>query len=198
MPITAAQLKRLVETFDWDAWNAKIGAVIQDGYEAVALEQAAIEATRHGLDFDADDPFVERWFTEYVGERITQIDETTRERVRDTLQAALEDGEGGTAQELAERVREAAGDAAAFSPARALTIARTETAIAVNHGAGLAYQQNGITHVEISDGDGDEECAEADGQIWTVDEFLANPIAHPNCVRSAAPVVDEDDQAAEE
>jgi len=130
-----------------------------------------------------------------VGERITQIDETTRGTIRDELQRALADGTGESATELAERLRDAVDDSAALSPSRALMIARTETAIAYNHGALLAYGQNGIEHVDVSDGDEDDECAEADGQTWTIEEAMADPVAHPNCVRSFEPA---DEPATEE
>lgn len=200
MPITAAQLTHLADTFDYDKWNTKLKAAITDHYTPIAIDQAERAAAAYDLDeFDADDPFVTRFFTRYLGERITQIDETTRELVRNTVQRALEDGQGEGATELAGRIREAVGSAGAFSPSRALTIARTESGYAAGHGAGLLFRQNGIERVEISDGDDDDECAEADGQIWTVDEYLANALAHPNCVRSASPVVEtDDDEDAEE
>jgi hypothetical protein len=191
VPVSAKDLTRLVDSFDWDAWNAKIAAAIDESYRDVASDQAEREAESHGLDWDPQDPFVDRWFTSYVGERITQIDETTRDTLRDELQSAFEDGKGESVTELAGRLRDVVGDSAEMSPSRALTIARTETAIAYNHGALLAYGQNGIENVEVSDGDGDEECADADGQTWTLEEAMSDPVAHPNCVRSFSPVVDE-------
>jgi SPP1 gp7 family putative phage head morphogenesis protein len=181
---TAKELKAKADAFDWDAWETKLRNAVEPHYARIAVEQADKDADRYGLEFDAKDPFIDRFFTDYLGEQITSITETTRERVKDIIQTAIEDGKTG---ELAERLQ----DAYAFSPARAATIARTETAIAYGHGAGLLYRQNGVQYVEISDGDSDEECDEADGQIWTVDEYLANPIAHPNCVRAAAPVLDD-------
>lgn len=198
MPVTAAELKRLTESFEWDTWNAKIEAAIDEGYRLVALAQAEAEAATHDLEFNAKDPFVDRWFTRYLGERITQIDETTRDVVREELQAALEDGTADSVQELGDRLRGVTADSAAFSPARALTIARTETANAYNTGALLTYRQNDIEQVEVSDGDEDEECAEADGAIWDLDEAFANPTAHPNCVRSFAPVIPTADDTGSE
>lgn len=191
MPITPAQLKALSDSFDWDKWNTKIRSVIDDGFRDVALEQGEKEADAYDLEWNPEDPFVDRWFTNYVGERITQIDETTRDTVRDELQSAYEDAKADSMQDLAGRLREVTVDSAAFSPARALMIARTETAIAYNTGALLAYRQNDVDQVEVSDGDEDEECAEADGEIWDLDEAMANPTAHPNCRRSFAPVLPE-------
>jgi hypothetical protein len=193
---SAKQLTALANSFDWDSYTTKLQKAIQPHYEAIASEQGQRTADQYDIDWDADAPFVDRFFTAYVSERITQIDESTRDMVRDLLQSTLEAHESESKQELAGRIREL--DPYAFSPARALTIARTETSTAIGHGAGLAYQQNGIEHVEISDGDDDDDCAEADGQIWTVDEYLAEPLAHPNCVRSAAPVLESDDESDDE
>ena len=61
-----------------------------------------------------------------------------------------------------------------------------------NHGTVVASRQAGVTHVEVSDGDDDEACAHANGQVWTLEEALANPVAHPNCTRSFSPVEDPD------
>lgn len=195
MPITAKQLKALSDSFDWEKWNTKIRDVIDEGYRSVAEEQAETEADKYDLEWDKEDPFVDRWFTNYVGERITQIDETTRSIVRDELQSAFEDGQAESVQDLAGRLRDITADSAAFSPSRALMIARTETAIAYNTGAVLSYRQNGIDEVEVSDGDEDEECSEADGEVWDLDEALSNPTAHPNCRRSFAPVIPDADDA---
>jgi len=38
----------------------------------------------------------------------------------------------------------------------------------------------------------DEECREANGQTWSIQKALANPIAHPNCVRTFVPYSTED------
>jgi hypothetical protein len=194
VPITPKQLQQLVDSFDWDAWNGKIRGAIEPHYAAIAIDAGERTADQYELDFDADDPFVDKFFTEYLGERITQIDETTRDKISSVLQDTLASSQSATPQELAGKIRDVVPDAYAFDASRSLTIARTETAFAVGHGAGLTYKQNGITHVEISDGDGDDECAEADGQIWTVDEYLAEVIAHPNCERSAAPADASDDE----
>jgi hypothetical protein len=45
----------------------------------------------------------------------------------------------------------------------------------------------GVKEVEVLDGDDDEECASANGQIWTLEEASDNPLGHPNCTRAFAP-----------
>lgn len=186
---SVAELDRLVASFDWDAWTTKTHAALRPHYEAIAREQGQRAADQHDLEWDDDDPFTEKFFTAYLGERVSQLDETTRESVRDLLQSTVDAHVSESQPALAARIR--SWDPYAFSPARALTIARTETATAYGHGKGLAFKQNGVGHVVISDGDDDEECAEADGQTWTVDEYLAEPLAHPNCQRDGEPDVED-------
>jgi hypothetical protein len=59
----------------------------------------------------------------------------------------------------------------------------------MNVGAILSYREAGLEKVEVLDGDGDDICAEADGQIWTLEQAEANPLGHPGCTRSFAPIV---------
>jgi SPP1 gp7 family putative phage head morphogenesis protein len=71
--------------------------------------------------------------------------------------------------------------------ARALRIARTESALAYNQGTLAGYKANNVSSVIVHDGDSADSCAECqevDGQIWTVEEAAANPVGHPNCVRA--------------
>jgi hypothetical protein len=190
--VTVAELRALVATFDWAEWESDLHDAFADDFEAIALGQGTREAAALGVEFAEKDPFLTRFFTRYVGERITQLVGTTKEIVIDELRTVLEDEAGDGQTALADRLLSVVDDTAALTPARALMIARTETAIAYNVGAIAAYRQAGVTHVEVSDGDDDDDCADADGQVWTLEEALANPVAHPNCVRSFAPA-DEGD-----
>lgn len=67
-------------------------------------------------------------------------------------------------------------------------IARTETAYAYAGGASGQMRDAGVAMVLISDGDGDEGCAAANGQEWTIDQYEANPLEHPNCTRDYEPI----------
>ena len=76
-----------------------------------------------------------------------------------------------------------------MSDSRAEMIARTEAAYAAANGDIAGFRETGVEYVEISDGtDFDEECALADGQVWTLDEYEANDLEHPNCGRSASAI----------
>lgn len=74
---------------------------------------------------------------------------------------------------------------------KAERIARTETGVAYNSSTVDAYRDGGVSYVLVYDGDYDGECADADGQVWTLDYAEANPLEHPNCVRAFGPVTDE-------
>lgn len=125
-----------------------------------------------------------------AAERVTGIDETTRERLRTLVEASV-DG-GWSTGELAKAIR--ADESAAFGKARAEMIARTETGTVLNEATVAGYRASGrVTKVKVYDGDDDEPCASANGATWDLDEAEANPLGHPNCVRSFTAIIDLDD-----
>jgi hypothetical protein len=192
-PITAAALKRLAESFDWEAWQKKLEPGFTQVYRDAVTAVGTTAAKAHDVDFDADDPFVDKRLTAYVGERITQLSDTSKEQVIATIQGVLEDAEADSSvQDLADAVAGAVGDLYDdFEQYRALRIARTESAIVYNHGNVLGGSQAGFDSFDVVDGTDDDECAEANGDVWSTDECLDDPIAHPNCVRAFFPHVDD-------
>jgi len=124
-----------------------------------------------------------------VGERITDINESTRQAVaRYVARNRLNDG---SAQDLAALIRQDASGA--FTLARARMIARTESGMSTNRGSVLGYRRSGrVERVRVFDGDGDNECAAANGSTWTLGEAEKNPLGHPNCVRAFSPLVELD------
>lgn len=139
-------------------------------------------------DFPAADPRVME-LLDGAGERIGGIVEETRLQVVDALHTARAEGLG--IQQTVELLQ----DLPAFSASRAETVARTELAIADNKGAIGRYQASGIVdEVDIIDGPDcgwathtDED--KAHGTRRTLEEWSQHVIAHPRCVRSAAPVI---------
>lgn len=127
---------------------------------------------------------------------VREVDGVTQARVRAVLEAVL--GPTLSNPEVGPQDVAAALEAefAEMSRYRAELIARTETAYAMAYGNAEAWRDGGVTHVEISDGDYDDACAEADGEIWTLEEYLANPLEHPNCTRAAYPVIEATEAAA--
>jgi SPP1 gp7 family putative phage head morphogenesis protein len=103
---------------------------------ALAIEQAfRLTARSMGadLDFDPDRSPAEA----LMGELISHVSQTTKDEVRKALIDALD--EGKSAVEIAQDLR----NLHAFSPNRALTIARTETTRAVNAGSATAIERAG-------------------------------------------------------
>jgi HK97 family phage portal protein len=114
------------------------------------------------------------------------VNGTTIEDVASTLRDALAGGEDRAAiNERLDRLF------SGYEEWRVDRIARTETAYAYAQGSVGQMREAGISQVVISDGDGDEVCAAADGQTWTLDEYLHDPLGHPNCTREADPVLED-------
>jgi SPP1 gp7 family putative phage head morphogenesis protein len=105
--------------------------------------------------------------------RVTRINETTRTAITDLIVQGIEDSL--TPAELGDKVEAWSG----FDEYRAEMIARTELMDAYNAAALGSYGEIGVEMVQAIDGDGDPECAERDGQTFTLDE--ADAIEdHPN------------------
>lgn len=144
------------------------------------------------LPFDPTTPAGKAIYRE-VADRIEGIEEETQARVRRYVARARL--EGLSPEGLANLIR--ADPSGAFSRARARMISRTESGMAYNRGSLLGFRDSGrVTRVRVFDGDG---CSwpdghgggpDADGMIVDLDEAEAHPLAHPNCVRGFAPVVE--------
>lgn len=78
----------------------------------------------------------------------------------------------------------------AFSDLRAETIARTETMLSYNRATVTGYGEFGVTHLLAYDGDEDAECAERNGQEFTIEE-AGGIDDHPNGTLVWSPVVDK-------
>jgi SPP1 gp7 family putative phage head morphogenesis protein len=178
---------------DADAIEAFMREEIYPAIFGVAYDEANGMDLPISVEFDVTDPNVKKAIDK-LATRIRGVADTTKDSIRSTVSKALEgeynEGAGRVIipsnKEIAKRIREQ-GDI--DSESRALTIARTETATGLNLGHTFAYEDAGVDQVEVMDGDDDEDCAAANGQIWSLDDARDNPIAHPNCTRSFAPYV---------
>ena len=69
---------------------------------------------------------------------------------------------------------------------------RTKSANAYNSGSLNKFTEEGVTRVQVFDGvKDDEECANANGQIWSLRYAMNHVISHPNCRRAFGPVLGE-------
>lgn len=138
--------------------------------------------------FPATDPRVLR-FLETAGERVVGITEETRLQVVRALEIAR--AEGLSIGQVSEMLR----DLPAFNASRAELVARTELAMADNAGAIERYESSGlVSEVDIIDGpecgwESHDDPDLAAGSRRSLAEWRAHVISHPNCVRSAAPVI---------
>jgi hypothetical protein len=164
---------------------------------------AGTEAIGGAIAFDLANERAVAWAQTRGADLITQVDETTKDLIRGMVSRELE--AGVTVQDLTDDLMQAFGD---FSEYRAERIARTETANAMNQGTIEGYRDADVGFVEVLDGPGclpdghDDGAPEADpdvyglqdeaqanGQIWSLDDAAAYPVGHPNCVRAFAAVV---------
>ncbi len=203
--MTPEQLRRLLVTFPWAQWSETLRAEYEPLYRDLLARGGQAGAVDAGGVFTADDPTIAAFSDRYVGDLIVELQDTTKDRVsrliEDAITAAQAAESGPTPFELGTAIRDAVREEfAGYERWRADRIARTETARVYNHGALFAYHQNDITHVIVSDGNHPgscEECDAVDGEIWTIEEAQANPLEHPQCVRSFQPATAEDLAAAE-
>ena len=122
-----------------------------------------------------------------MAQRVTRINDTTRNRIRVHLIRGARAGEN--TEQIAARIQRAVG-----SRPRAQLIARTELGFASAESSARTYTEAGVEDVLIIDGPGcgwatHDDGDTADGSSRTVAEYQATPLAHPNCVRIAAPDV---------
>jgi SPP1 gp7 family putative phage head morphogenesis protein len=204
-----ARLDEAFNQLDWEQWDEDLTAAVVPSLVALYKHGAeeGVKALGMKPDWDAINPlavkYAEDRAAELVGKRVLEdgtvidnpdrryvISDSTREMIKDYVIAAIK--EGASPYEIEQGIKQHY----AFSDARAETIARTETGFAYNRGAIAGYRQAGVTQVEVIDGEDDEECAAANGQIWSLDEAEADPLAHPNCTRAFLPIMPEenDDQ----
>lgn len=134
-------------------------------------------------------PSAAAWARLRAAELVSQIDDTTRSRLADFIERSFVDT-AYTATQLRDDI---GSQVEQMYEGRADTIAQTEATLAANGGTLDGYRDNGTHFVMVHDGtDYDEECANADGQIWTVDDADSNSIEHPNCGRSFDELDDAD------
>jgi hypothetical protein len=192
---------------------------------AYAAKAGAIDAIASiGVDMETPDPetllYAQERAAELVGKKWVDgllvdnpnpkwaIGETMRADIQSKVSMAID--QGWSPQRLAAELRDSLGFA------RAETVARTETALAYGFGAQEAFADAGVELVEILDGagclpgghlDGSpaasgaegevEEESQANGQVWTLDQYRERTIGHPRCVRSAVVYLTEQQAAAE-
>ena len=120
-----------------DSFNDELEAIIEEealtqfsaGHEAFASEIAGKVAPELLIDFNMISDATKDWAKKHAGKQITNIGDTTKQKVRRVLDESMEANE--SIDQLANRLRD---DFNKFKGIRAETIARTETAGSYNAG----------------------------------------------------------------
>lgn len=186
---TKTSVNKLLESYGWQGWDKHLKPTIYSHLVDTLTNGgvAAAKSVEVNLSYAMINPhaveYAEKRAGDLVGTGIKSeyhIADSTRDFIREKVTEAVENGT--SVQELTDQLL----DEYAFSDARALTIARTETALAYNKGTLVGYQKADVPAVTVIDGDSDEECADANGQVWSLDYASDNLIQHPRCVRHFA------------
>jgi SPP1 gp7 family putative phage head morphogenesis protein len=163
-------------------WRATVRPLIN----STARTAVRSLASDLGLSFDVLTPGISAYTQRHAAELITRVTDTTKQAVRDTLNAGLEKGE--TIDELRKRIT----DLGEFNDTRGELIARTETT-AVSNGAQRASMSeyaaaNGVrvekTWLATMDSRTREEHLDLDGEVQDIDDEFTNGLqepGEPNC-----------------
>lgn len=139
----------------------------------------------------AADPAEIRNLIDRVSMRMHSVNQVTRERVDNQIQVGHQRSYSPSQIANGFPHENYLGVAGVFDSAvetRVGAIVKSEISVAFNVAALAAYHQIGVREVEVIDGTDQDGCAEARGQVWSVDKALVNPIDHPGCLRSFAPI----------
>lgn len=164
-----------------------IGGVLEDVGSAELADLAV------GIDFDINNPRVQRWLGTRLEEYSKSVNGTTLDSIKRTLREGVAEGE--SIPKLRKRVQ---GVFEGCSKYRAQMISRTETITASNQGALEAFRQSGVVEKKewLTAPGACEICLdnEAQGPIGLEESFnsgVSAPSAHPNCKCALLAVIEE-------
>jgi len=178
----------------WDRLNQALKGLLLPIFENMfseAMIDALAELPDTGIDRDALEISAADWAREYVGDLITGIDDTTKERVRSTVANWIEAGEAFP--ELEKRMMDVFD-----SEWRARTVAVTETTRAFAYAREQTWSASRVIKKKQWQTANDELvcpiCGPLQGEIRRIGSSFSggidNPPAHPNCRCWIVPVVD--------
>jgi hypothetical protein len=191
--VTAASINELLDVVDGEDWAAIEGTVspaMQQAFEDAGYAEiaAAGVATTDETLFELVDKGAEKYAEEHSAELITQLQSSTRDLIRGTIEDAIT--EGWSRPELELELQNNYG----FSEMRANTIAHQELAMAHSYGRVDVATEAGATKkvwLLSDDHDENEDCdcsAAADaGEVPMEDSFTDDadydfPPGHVNCL----------------
>ena len=193
-PRTKAERKKALPDDWWD--QKREDAYLREHLRGlyVRLARSALTVVSNDTDRVVTKTRIERvtnQMLEAAGTRITGINETTRKAVSESVSEGVRRGYsiGQIVAGVADEGYRGVKQLPSFDEARAELVARTETMLAYNESALRGYSEFGISQVEAIDGDGDPECEERNGQVFSIEDALAVD-EHPNGTLDWAPISD--------
>ena len=173
-----------------DTAQRMMEAVARDAnYEA--LQKIAKNAADYEKMLSQANTRAAEWAAEQAGKAVTEIEDSTRDMLRTSVEQAINDGL--STADLADLL----ADNYAFGDSRAETIARTELAEANVQGTVEAYKVSGvvdgITWLVAQD-EYCDECEAMVGKVGTLEEGVEGefPPLHPNCRCDVVPVLSDE------
>jgi hypothetical protein len=180
---TSDIVKRIKASPAWGEFKNRLETTLMGGAEEAA-RSAAMQSNLE-LDDEIDYRDVAKT-TVFRPDGLSKIVKTLKDRVAKKIAAARDGNAERSDYEAAIRV-----ELAAWSETQAPTIADSEATEAYNEATLTAIELAGLTDVIVLDGDEhDEACAEANGQIWGLDEARARRKEHPRCRRAFVPLTE--------
>lgn len=196
--------RKMIDDYGFDdlAEDLQSSPVVQP--LAQAVRQGSADASVHiGVMFNLVDPNAVRWAhsraAEMVGRtwnngrlvdnpnpRLSIVD-GTRDGIKSLVAQHL--ATGGSWVSIQEGIERLPGFGGTIGQLRAETIARSEVAMAANHGFTEVCHKAGVTQVDVVDNPHCPACAPFDGTRQTIQWARDNPIQHPNCLPGWVEVV---------
>lgn len=165
---TNEAIERIVRTLTRDQLMKEIGPVIRGQFSQVGNSTLEELGVVDPSVFSLVNPLVKDAIQE-SSEKITGTNDTTQQRIRDTLQEGILAGEG--IQKLADRIETVFDEA---DSSRALTIARTETISSANKAKYTAFVASGVVEgkewLSVQDENTRDEHLALDGDIVGIDK----------------------------
>jgi SPP1 gp7 family putative phage head morphogenesis protein len=165
-------LSNALEALRAEALSTEVGPVEEEGF--LEFAEAALSDLGVNVSFNMRNPLVRQLLQERAGERLQDINDTTRTALREELVAGISAGEG--INQLKQRVEDVFDAAEGY---RAERIARTE-AVGLSNGANLeAWRQSGVVEgkewLSVRDGSTRDSHRELDGQVVALDAPFTVP-----------------------
>lgn len=198
----SAELERVLREYGWsdDAVNF---------HEMVEAMQAGMVGSAFKLTAEAVDqepvPGLVEKLTRQLADRtdgIGSVSGRVKTEVLDEVRTGIAHGltyrqiaEGGTFKSATQADEEVTvkgirGVYDEYTTWQAERISRTEAGVSFNRASASLMTEAGVEEVDIIDGDGDDACAEWNGERKSVSDYEAEPLGHPNCTRIGLPVIE--------